>query len=131
MSDTVGETLDTAEGETIRVPRNLMGFIRRSYDTREKVLDWMLALFVAIALAWMFQDEVRSWFVPDGDLNAGRDDGPQVNQDTATAIPPGGAQQTQAEVYTYNQPPTRQIRYAAPPTGAFVPGNPSLPPMRG
>lgn len=131
MSDALNTSLDAAEGETIRVPRNLMGYIRRSYDTREKVLDWMLAIFVAITLAWMFQDEIKSWLVPDGGINAGRDDGPQVNQDTEGAIPTGGAEQTQAEMYTYNQPATRQIRYAAPPTGAFVPRNPSLPPMRG
>lgn len=124
---TIEGTLDATEGETIRVPRNIMGLLRQSYDTREKILDWMLAFFVAFALAWMFRDQIMAYFAPDPDPNAGRDDPPVPSQNVDDAIPPGD--RLNAKLYTYNLPPSRSIRWHVGPNANPPPANPSNAPV--
>ena len=119
-------SLDALEGETIRVPRNIMGLLRQSYDSREKVLDWLLAFSVALALAYLFQDQIRSLFLPDPDVNANLDDPPQPSQAVDEAIPPCNA--TVAKIYTYNLPPSRIFRNDRGPSMTPPPANPSAPP---
>jgi hypothetical protein len=134
MSDTVSETLadvgdaaDAAGKQTVRVPANLLRMVRQSYDSREKVLDWMLAIGVVATLSYVFRDEIRGCIwpgVPD-DPNAGRADEPTPNQDVADAFPGGGMR---PGLYTYNMPPARNFRYSAAPSGTRPPHNPSMSP---
>lgn len=126
MSETIEGDLSNTAAETIRVPRNIMGLLRQSYDTREKILDWMLALFVTGALVWAYRDELWNCIAPDPDTNAGRDDPPQPSQNVNEALPPDDI--TNAKVYTYNLPSSRNIRYSIGPSNVPPPGNPSNPP---
>lgn len=127
MSESVNASLDAAGTETIRVPRNIMGLLRQSYDTREKVLDWMLAIALAITLVWLFQDRVTGLFHVDPDANAGRDDPPVPSQEVDSAIPP--CNETTARIYTYNLPSSRTIRHQIGPSVTPPPIDPSRPPM--
>ena len=131
MSGTIGDVstaADSAGRTTVRVPANVLRLIRQSYDTREKVLDWLLAICVVVVLAYVCRDEIRGVLgMPDADdPNAGRHDDPQVNQDVQEAFQPYGG--LRPSLYTYAMPVSRSIRYSAPPLGTRVPDNPSLPP---
>lgn len=126
MSESLGQAADAAEGETIRVPRNIMGLLRQSYDSREKMLDWILAFAVAIALVLMFRDQIMACFITDPGPNAGRDDPPVPSQNVDEAIPP--EDQTNARLYTYNMPVSRKIRYFPGPSANPPPLDPSMPP---
>lgn len=120
-----------AADETIRVPGNLMHFIRQSYDTREKMLDWMLALGVAGALTFAFRDEIRTWLGIAGEAgpNVGRADNIVPNQDIGSAFPYAGREGGRwPALYNYNMPSSRNIRYNAGPSGTRPPRNPSLQP---
>jgi len=126
MTDAIEIDLDETAADTIRVPRNIMGLLRRSYDTREKVLDWMLAIFVATALAWMFRDQFVSLFwVTDPTPNAGRDDPPIPSQNVNEALDPGN--EIPARVYTYNLPKSRTTKYFPGPSSNTIPTDPSQP----
>ena len=50
MSESLGQAADAAEGETIRVPRNIMGLLRQSYDSREKMLELLASAEKAICI---------------------------------------------------------------------------------
>jgi hypothetical protein len=125
MSDDVGRATETAARETVRLPANLMSLVRQSYDSREKILDWCLAIGVVASLAWVFRDQIISVCSAEPGPNAGRRDAPQPNQDVANAFRPAKAR---ADIYTYNMPPSRKIRYGIGPSSTRPPGNPSLPP---
>lgn len=120
-----------AADETVRIPRNVMGLLRQSYDTREKVLDWALAFIVAGALAWAFKDEIRSMFLaPNPDPNAGKAPDPQPNVNLGSAFP--GAGQSGGRwpaLYAYAMPSSRDIRASVGPNGTRPPSNPSNPPV--
>lgn len=115
---------DTAT-ETVRIPAGVMGLLRQSYDTREKVLDWCLAIGVTAALTFMFRDTIMTWFVPDPDPNAGRADAPQPSQDVRGAFPFKGFG---TDIYTYNMPVSRRIKWGIGPSGTAPPTDPSAPP---
>jgi hypothetical protein len=122
-----GQAADAVEGRTVRVPANMWRLIRQSYDSREKVLDWCLAIGVVIALVWAFRDQLLNVLWPVPDPNAGRSDAPLPNQDVATALPAGNP--ARSDIYTYNMPVSRQIKYGSVPSGVGPPSNPSLPPL--
>lgn len=126
--NTVTDDLGDAADKTIRVPANLMHFIRQSYDTREKMLDWMLAIGVTAALTYAFRDELRTLIgiTNNVDANTGRDDNPVPNQDIGSAFPHAGTTGGRwPALYNYNMPTSRRIRYDAPPSGTRPPDNPS------
>lgn len=124
ITDDLGDAAD----KTVRVPANLMHFIRASYDSREKILDWMMALGVTAALAYAFRDELRTLIGVTGNIdpNAGRDPNPVPNQDIPSAFPHAGPVGGRwPALYNYNMPTSRRIRYDAPPSGTRPPDNPS------
>lgn len=112
---------ETAEA-TIRIPANTMKLLRQSYDTREKVLDWWLAVFVAGALVYAFRNELRGFVTPDTDPNAGKDPSMVPNQGVGDALPNRGINPM---VYTYNLPPSRLIKERRGPSGTRKPFDPS------
>ena len=119
-----------AADETIRVPSNIMGLLRHSYDSREKVLDWMLAIGVVVALTFAFRDDLRSMLGVSGDVgpNAGRKAPPVPNQDIGTAFPNAGPSGGRwPALYNYNMPVSRDIRYGVGPSATRPPDNPSQP----
>lgn len=129
MSDAIGEAGDAAGelGDTVvHIPANLMGLIRQSYDSREKVLDWLLAISVVVVMAYVFRDEIRSCFVVDPSANTGRTDEVQPSQDIQGAFPYGG--RNTDRLYTYNMPSSRNYRYTVGPSSTRPPNNPSAPP---
>jgi hypothetical protein len=124
---TVADNLSDTSASMIRVPSNLMAHIRASYDSREKVLDWMLAFGVVIAMVWAFRDDISAMLavpMPNADPNAGRTADQQPNQDVAGAFPPSAVR---PDLYSYNMPRSRRIRYAAGPSGTPPPSDPSQP----
>lgn len=119
MASIEQEAADAAKG-TIRIPSNVMGLLRESYDTRQKVLDWMLSIGVIAVLVWAF-------WSPLGELFGGKDIKPSQN-----VSGPGGAlpkQVAPANIYTYNLPPSRRgIRTGIGPSLTRPPHNPSTAP---
>jgi hypothetical protein len=122
----IGAAADAAATETVRVPRDLLAHFRQTYDTREKLLDWMLAAGVVAALLWAFRDELwSSWGWGEAGVNAGRAGPSQPTQDTSGLA---CSSATRPDLYNYNAPFSRYLRYAIGPAGTAPPGNPSLPP---
>lgn len=120
------DSLETGADKVVRVPANIMGLLRQSYDSREKVLDWILALTVVIVLVWIFRDQLLGMVASDAtDPNAGRADEPTPNLDVRGAFPFRG---TGPDLYSYNMPVSREIRYSVGPSATRVPGNPAVPP---
>lgn len=117
-------SLEALEQETTRIPANLYGLVRQSIDTREKVLDWCLAIAVSGTIAWVFRDQLASFFYPNGGVNAGRQDNPTPNQDVATAFPTRSVN----DFYQYNMPRSRTLKYTPGPSVTAVPVNPSSQP---
>lgn len=117
----IKEATGAAARETIRIPSNVMGLLRESYDTRQKVLDWMLSIGVIAVLIWAFWE-------PLGSLFGGQDMKPSQNvSGVGGALPP--RQTAPANIYTYNLPSSRRmIRTGVGPTGTRPPNNPSNPP---
>lgn len=124
MADLDTALTDTADA-TVRVPANIMSLLRQSYDSREKVLDWILAITVAGLMVLVFRENLSEILFPDAGPNAGRADEPVPNQALASAFPYAG--RSTDRLYTYNLPPSRDIRYARGPSATRPPGNPSLP----
>lgn len=122
-------TLSAVETAT-RIPANVMGLLRQSYDSREKALDWLLAIGVSVALVYCFRDEIRGFVgTPEAGPNAGAAPDPQPNQDIGTAFPFAGPDGGRwPALYAYNMPPSRNIRSSVGPSGMMPPANPSLPP---
>ncbi len=130
MSDleSTTEAVATEGGRLVRVPANIMGLLRQSYDTREKVLDWCLAIGAAATMAYVFRDEIGTLFsgaLPDlsDGPDAGRTDDMQPNQNVSGALPPFN--RLRASLYSYNLPPSRAIRYGVGPSGTMPPSNPA------
>lgn len=137
MSDDVADAARAAGDEaaaagraTIRIPANIMALLRQSYDSREKQLDWLLAIGVAGCFAFTFRTQILQAILGDTTTaNAGRDDPPQASQDVAggagSAFPRGGVR---PDLYSYNMPSSRTYRYAAGPSPTRPPLDPSQPP---
>lgn len=111
---------------TVRVPANIYALLRQSYDTREKILDWMLAIGTVATMAYVFRDQIRTtlWPYDNADPDTGRADPPTPNQDVAGAFPTG----RRCDLYTYNLPYSRTARQGIGPTATRPPLNPALPP---
>lgn len=110
----------TVETETVKLPANLMGILRESYDSRQKVLDWMLAGSVVVVCLWAFWPQLTSLAATGGPVTP--------NQDVKGALPSVWKQQTPANVYTYNMPSSRKIRSGVGPSGTRAPFDPSSQP---
>jgi hypothetical protein len=125
------ETASTEAGEAadklVRVPAGVMDLLRQSYGSRERVLDWMLAIGVTVTMAYVFRDELMGLITPPDDANAGRVDSFQPNQNVPGAFPRG--QKAPANPYTYNMPPSRSVRYSVDTSGMMPPGNPAQTPF--
>jgi len=111
----------TAEA-TVKIPANTMKLLRQSYDTREKILDWWLALFVVAALAYTFRSQLRGMVLPDANPNLGKTPNMVPNQGVGNAFPNFGIN---PQVYTYNMPPSRTIRDDRGPAVSRTPRDPS------
>lgn len=127
MADDIAAAADHA----VRVPAGIMALLRQSYDSREKVLDWLLAIGVVAALVWAFRDDIRSsiGITSATDPNLGRTDPAVPSMDVRGAFP--GAGRTGGRwpaLYAYNMPASRAFRYAAGPSGTRPPTDPSVPP---
>lgn len=118
---------DTAHAteRLVRVPNGIMALLRQSYDSRERVLDWMLAIGVACGLVYAFRDELRGFIASPEDANAGRTDDLEPNQNIPGAFP-NTAQRP--DLYSYNMPAARNIRYGIGPSSVPPPANPANPP---
>lgn len=124
---TVETDLSDAATASVRVPGDILQLVRQSYDTRQKALDWLLALSVAGALVWAFQDELKAWIWPANlPPDAGRDATPQPNQDVAGAYPFYGRG---PDRLSYNLPPSRSLQYGRVQSAVGLPSNPSAPPF--
>ena len=122
----LGAAADAAESQTIRVPRNVMRLLEQSYGSREKVLDWMLALGVAATMVWVFRGQLAAMVGSvDTDPNVDRAGPLKPNTDLAGAFP---ASQRRPDLYTYNMPSSRALRNNPAPGGTGVPQDPSAPP---
>jgi hypothetical protein len=123
--------IGTAADHAVRVPAGMMALLRQSYDTREKVLDWLLAIGVVSAMVWVFRDDLRSAIgvTSDTDPNIGRTDPAVPSMDVRGAFPGAGPSGGRwPALYSYNMPASRAFRYAAGPSGTRPPSNPSIPP---
>jgi hypothetical protein len=120
------DILETAADDTIEIPRNVMGLLRQSYDTRQKMLDWMLAIGVALLMGWAFRAELMGLLAPSYDVNDGTQDNYQPNMNLGEALRTDGVP---SQIYTYNLPPSRNVRTDPTPQGVGLPSNPSQPPM--
>lgn len=126
MSETLGTAADHAGEATVRVPANLYSMIRASYDSREKQLDWILAICVVGAMSFAFRKQLIALVVPDNPNDA-LPDPPAPSQDLSTAFPFGGRTASE-RVYTYNMPSSRLQRYQPSVTGTRTPSDPSVQP---
>lgn len=123
----MSDTLDDLEGEAIRIPSNIMGLLRQSYDSREKALDWVLAFAVAGTLVYVFRDDLRGLiYGPPGDPDAGRADSQQPSQDVGGAFPQAGRR---PDLYTYNMPSSRVLRQGRTVSATPPPTDPSSVPF--
>jgi hypothetical protein len=131
--EAVGEAAEAAGEATVRIPRNVYGLLRESYDSREKVLDWLLAFAVVAALIYAFRDQLLAVCMPkvipdEHDTpEAGRHEDMVPNQNIAGALPV--AQKARSNVYTYNLPPSRDLRHGMGPSGTRPPDDPGAAPM--
>lgn len=124
-----------AANQTTRIPANLMGLLRQSYDTREKALDWILAIFVCAALVYAFRDQlvglassVSQNDPAAGDPNTGRAASIYPDMDISTAFPLAGTKGGRwPALYAYNMPASRNLRYQAGPSSGAPPNDPSVP----
>jgi hypothetical protein len=123
MAEVIAELNATAD-ETIRIPRNAMRLLRQSYDSQEKVKDWLLAIAVVGAMVFVFRNQLMG-LLPNAGPNVGRHDNYVPNQKVGDAFP---NTEVQPRIYTYNMPPSRSVRHDRGPSATRPPSNPSCPP---
>jgi hypothetical protein len=104
--------------ETVKLPSNLMSILRESYDSRQKVLDWMLSFAVIAVCIWAFWEPLVGMFptrkvVP--------------SQDVSGALPDVWRQPVPSKLYTYNLPSSRTMHVGIGPSSTRPPHNPSKP----
>ena len=112
----IGSTAESVAEEGIAIPRNVMGLLRASYDTREKHLDWLLAIATVGVVTLVFWPQIK-----EACTGAKRD--MVANQNVGSAL-----KGDVIDLYTYNLPPTRQLRNRVGPSGTRVPFNPGYGP---
>lgn len=112
--------------EVVKIPSGVMNLIRQSYDSRERVLDWMLALSVAGALIYVFRAQISGMITPPKDPNAGKTD-MVPNQDVKNAVCDSNMRPPKANIYTYNMPRSRsEIASRIGPSSVRIPFNPAF-----
>jgi hypothetical protein len=121
IETTASETAD----QTIRLPKNVLRLIRQSYSSRERVLDWTLAIFVAAAMCYVFKAQLMGMFAGDPSINAGATPSQVPNQNVGDAFPT--TQYATPNIYTYNMPVSRNLERRFGPILTRVPHDPSLP----
>ncbi len=122
-----GQALDEGYEQVVRIPAGVMNLVRQSYDTRERVLDWMLAFFVAGALIYAFWGPIVAMVKPPKDPNAGKTD-VTPNQDYKNAC--SGLSNSPSRIYTYNMPQNRNlIASRVGPSSTRIPVNPGFGPQ--
>lgn len=122
MVETVADVTD----QTIKVPEGIMRLLRQSYSTREKALDWILAIAVVAVMAYAFRDQLRGMLAPSTDPNAGLDDvTPSQDINGPRGAFPRTNPRAPADPFTYNMPSSRALRNNAYPLGPAPPVNPS------
>jgi hypothetical protein len=124
----MADVAERAADEVIKVPAGLMGLLRQSYDTREKVLDWMLSFAVVWVMVILFRQQLtEAWGQRDLGPNVGREDSLVPNQNLASMI--GAADDIPPGIYTYNMPSSRMLKHSRGPSGTRVPTDPSATPV--
>jgi hypothetical protein len=119
MSETISSATNEAYEQVINIPSGVMDLVRKSYDTRDKVLDWMLAVGVVATLVYVFWNQICS-LLPSAldkyDI--------MPNQDVTGALGKTPCQPV-SNIYTYNMPPARKnISDRVGPSSVRVPTNP-------
>lgn len=97
------------EEETVAIPANIMGLLRQSYDSREKMLDWLLAIATVGVVVAVFWPQLRA-------ISGRKDMLP--NDNVSGALPNKGGY---TDYLTYNLPPTRQLRARIGPSVTRIP----------
>ena len=119
MSDPIEQGYE----EVVKIPSGVMGLVRKSYDTREKILDWMLAIAVVSVLVYLFHDKIKFPLRPSTyNVNLGKQD-MVPTQDAEEALK---TEHATKNVYTYNMPASRAIKEHIGPSGVRIPFNPKF-----
>jgi hypothetical protein len=113
--------------EIFKVPTGVMDLVRKSYDTRQRVLDWTLAIMIVTLIAFTFRAQLAAFYSSCTNANAGKTDlAPNMNVKEAV----GKTGQKVENLYTYNMPPARKlIASRVGPSSVRVPLNPSTGPL--
>lgn len=121
MSESIAADLNETTEQVVRLPSGVLRLVRESYDSRERVLDWMLAFFVSGALIYVFWDQLSSLASPSKSANAGL---PDVipNNDIKNAV---GNGQPVGNYFTYNMPTSRQYASRIGNANTRIPFNPA------
>jgi hypothetical protein len=127
MTEILEDTATGAYEEVVRIPSGVMNLVRQSYDSRDKVLDWMLAIGVAAAMAYAFRHQLLGFMFTTNGPNAGKTD-LVPNQAASQAI--GKTGQPVETIYTYNMPKARTtIADRVGPSSVRKPFNPGYGPQ--
>lgn len=121
MSESVASLADQTSEQVIRLPSGVVRLVRQSIDSRERVLDWMLALAVAGTMLYVFWDQVCGLVNPSKSVNAGLGD-TQPNYDGKTMG--GDGIQSVSTFITYNMPSSRKFAQRVGPSNIRIPDNP-------
>jgi hypothetical protein len=122
MTEVIADTYK----DVVHIPSGVMDLVRQSYDSRERVLDWMLAIAVVGVLLYLMGPKFNLSFTKLVGVNADKID-LMPNQDVAAAV---GTNQPVETIYTYNMPIARRnIAYNVGPTSVRKPFNPKFGPQ--
>jgi hypothetical protein len=124
MVEVVQTATNEAYEQVVNIPSGVMDLVRKSYDTRDKVFDWLLAIGVTGTLVYVFWDQICG-LLPSA---IGKYD-IMPNQDVTGALGKTPCQPV-SNIYTYNMPPARKnIADRIGPASVRVPYNPGTGPQ--
>jgi hypothetical protein len=121
MVDDIADLADNATEQVIRLPSGVVRLVRQSIDSRERVLDWMLAFAVAGTMLYVFWDQVCGLVAPSKSANAGLTDS-QPNYDGKTMG--GDGVKSVSTFINYNMPSSRRFANRVGPSNIRIPDNP-------
>ena len=128
MADVFTLPLDDAgrlAKDTIRIPAGVMGMLQQSYSTRERQLDWLLAIVAVGATMYAFWDQIAGACGYAGKVGAGTEiPDHRPNEDVTSALP----RDPSAKLYNYNMPASRNMAWRRGPSMNPIPNNPSFTP---
>lgn len=123
MSDAIGVAREGVE-EIARVPQGVMRLLQQSYATRERHLDWLLALVAVGAVVYAFWPQICDG-VKQGKAGVGTNNpDSKPNDDIKGAL----SDNPSVRLYTYNLPAARNFAPRRGPTVVPTPQNPSFSP---